>query len=104
MNPIENLCSILKTKVAYRRPRKIKDLIKAINKEWNNLPNELSLRLSTNMKNRIEALIGASGHYNHVLIFLVTMFIVIPERIPSQLFVHDLSILQTEDKHNKRIT
>ena len=36
--------------------------------------------------------------------FLVMMFVVIPERSRSQLSVHDLSILQTEDKHNKRIT
>ena len=50
MNPIENLWSILKTKVAYRRPHPTKDLIKAINKEWNNLPNELTLRLINSMK------------------------------------------------------
>ena len=61
MNPIENLWSILKTKAAYRKPHTIKDLIKAINKEWNNLPKELALRLINIMKNRIEALIDASG-------------------------------------------
>ena len=63
MNPIESLWSILKKKVTYRRPHTIKDLIKAINKEWNNLPNELALRLSNSMKSRIEALIDASGDY-----------------------------------------
>ena len=63
MNPIENLCSILKTKVAYRRPYAIKDLIKAINEEWNRLPNELALKLSSSIKNRIEALINASNDY-----------------------------------------
>ena len=62
-NSIENLWSIQKTKVAYRRPHPTKDLIKAINKEWNNLPNELALRLINSMKNRIEALINASGDY-----------------------------------------
>ena len=63
MNPIGNLWSILKTKVAYRRPHTIKDLIKAINKESNKLPKELALRLINCMKNRIEALIDASGDY-----------------------------------------
>ena len=63
MNPIENFWSILKTKVAYRRPHTIKDLIRAINKEWNNLPKELASRLINSMKNRIEALIDASGDY-----------------------------------------
>ena len=63
MNPIENLWSILKTKVAYRRSHTIKDLIKAINKEWNTLPNELALKLSNSMKNQIETLIDASDDY-----------------------------------------
>ena len=61
VNPIENFWSILKTKIAYRRPHTIKDLIKAINKEWNNFPKELALRLINSTKNRIEALIDASG-------------------------------------------
>ena len=60
-NLIENLWSILKTRVAYRRPHLTKDLIKAINKEWNNLPKELALKLITSMEKRIEALIDASG-------------------------------------------
>ena len=64
MNPIENLWSILKTKVTYRRPHTIKDLIIAINKEWNNLPKELELRLINSMKNRIEGLIDASGDHS----------------------------------------
>ena len=63
MNAIEDLRFILKAKVAYRIPHMLKDLIKAINKEWNNLPKELALRLSNSMKNRIEALIDASGDY-----------------------------------------
>ena len=63
MTTIENLWSILKTKVAYRRPHTIKDLIKAINNEWNNLPKEFALGLINSMKNRIEALIDASGDY-----------------------------------------
>ena len=63
MNPIENLWSILKTKIAYGRPHTLKDLIKVINKEWNNLPKELALKLSNSMKNRIEAIIDASGDY-----------------------------------------
>ena len=63
MNPIENLWSILKTKVAYRRPHTIKDLIKAINKEWNNLLNEPVLKLNSGIKHRIETLIDASGDY-----------------------------------------
>ena len=63
MNAIENLWPILKTKGAYRRPHMIKDLIKAINREWNNLPKELALRLINSMKNRIEALIDVSGDY-----------------------------------------
>ena len=63
MDLVENLWSILKTKIAYRRSHPTKDLIKAINKEWNNLPNELGLRLINSTKNRIEALIDASGDY-----------------------------------------
>ena len=63
MNPIENFWSILKTKVAYRRPHTIKNLIKAINKQWNNLPKELALKLINSTKNRIEALIDAFADY-----------------------------------------
>ena len=63
MNPIENLWSILKKKVTYRRPHTKKNLIKAINKEWNNSPKEPALRLSNSMKSRVEALIDAPGDY-----------------------------------------
>ncbi|CAF1354373.1 unnamed protein product, partial [Rotaria sordida] len=44
-NPIENLWSLFKIKIAARKPKTMKDLQKSIYKEWNNLPTELASKL-----------------------------------------------------------
>ncbi|CAF4334429.1 unnamed protein product [Rotaria sp. Silwood2] len=63
VNPIENLWSLFKIKVANRKPKTIKDLKRAIYKEWNDLPKELASKLVWSMKNRVEELIQSRGEY-----------------------------------------
>lgn len=62
-NPVENLWSLLKLKVAQRRPRTREELTGAIIDEWNRLPDELAFNLVGSMKNRIQAIIASSGDY-----------------------------------------
>ncbi|CAF4772627.1 unnamed protein product, partial [Rotaria sp. Silwood2] len=62
-NPIENLWSLLKIKIASRKPKTIKDLKRAIYKEWNDLPTDLAPKLGWSMKNRVDDLIQSSGEY-----------------------------------------
>ncbi|CAF3097676.1 unnamed protein product [Rotaria sp. Silwood2] len=63
MNPVENLWSLLKIKVAEKRPTTVKELIRAIEKEWNDLPQELASNLIDSMKRRVDSLIEANGDY-----------------------------------------
>ncbi|CAF4751963.1 unnamed protein product [Rotaria sp. Silwood2] len=63
MNPVENLWSLLKIKVAEQRPTTVKELIRAIEKEWNDLPQELASNLIDSMKRRVDSLIEANGDY-----------------------------------------
>ncbi|CAF2863177.1 unnamed protein product [Rotaria sp. Silwood2] len=63
VNPIENLWSLLKIKISNRKPKTIKDLKRAIYKEWNDLPKELASKLVWSMKNRVEELIQSRGEY-----------------------------------------
>ena len=62
-NPIENLWSLLKIKVATRKPKTIKEFKKPIYKEWNDLPIQLPSRLVWSMKNRVDDLIQSKGEY-----------------------------------------
>ncbi|CAF4696373.1 unnamed protein product, partial [Rotaria sp. Silwood2] len=52
VNPIENLWSLLKIKIASQKPKTIMDLKRAIYKEWNDLPTDLAPKLVWTMKNR----------------------------------------------------
>ena len=60
-NPIENLWSLLKIKVATPKPKTIKEFKKAIYKERNDLPTELASRLVWSTKNRVDDLIQSKG-------------------------------------------
>ena len=42
VNPVESLWSLLKMKVADRQPKSFTGLIRAIKKEWNDLPQKLA--------------------------------------------------------------
>lgn len=63
MNPVENFWSLLKIKVADRRPTTLKGLKRAIQKEWTQLPQELASNLISSMERRIRSLIEANGDY-----------------------------------------
>ena len=63
INPIENLWSLLKVKVAARHPTTTKELIKAIKTEWNGLPQELASNLIASMTRRVLNVIDSNGDY-----------------------------------------
>ena len=62
-NPIENVWSILKMKIAYKDIKTIKGLKAEIKKEWNKLSIEYSKKLVESMDNRISSLIKEEGDY-----------------------------------------
>ncbi|CAF0792472.1 unnamed protein product [Rotaria sordida] len=62
-NPIENLWPLIKTKVSNQKPKTIKNLTRAIYKEWNDLPPELASKLVWSMKNRVHDLIESESEY-----------------------------------------
>jgi transposase len=55
INPVENLWSLLKVKVAQRRPKTLEDLVNAIKNEWNELPSELAYNIMNSMENRVQS-------------------------------------------------
>ncbi|CAF5130600.1 unnamed protein product, partial [Rotaria sp. Silwood1] len=57
------LWSLIKTKVSNQKPKTIKNLKRAIYKEWNDLPPELASKLVWSMKNRVRDLIESEGEY-----------------------------------------
>jgi len=63
VNPVENLWGVLKVKVAAHRPKTVKGLIRAIKKEWDDLPQEFASNLMNSMKRRVDSLIDANGDY-----------------------------------------
>ncbi len=63
INPVENLWSFLKVKVAQRRPKTLEDLVNAIKNEWNELPSELAYNLMNSMENRVQSVIDSGGDY-----------------------------------------
>ena len=63
LNPIENLWSFVKRKLAAKRPYNKRTLIEAIVKVWNHeIPKELLLKLSDSMKKRIEDCKSLKGY------------------------------------------
>jgi len=62
-NPVENLWSLLKLKVAAQKPKTIKHLKKAIHKEWNDFPVELAAKLVRSMGKRVDDLIESKSEY-----------------------------------------
>jgi len=63
LNPIENIWSILKLKIAYKNIRTVKGLKAEIKKEWNKLSIQISRKLVQSMDNRISSLIKEEGDY-----------------------------------------
>jgi transposase len=62
-NPIENVWSILKMKIAYKDIKTLNGLKAEIKKEWNKLSIEYSRKLVDSMDNRISSLIKEEGDY-----------------------------------------
>ena len=63
MNPIENLCSLLKVKVAVHHSTAIKGLKKEIKTDWNNLSKELESNLAASMERCVLSIIDSKGDY-----------------------------------------
>ena len=63
VNPVENLWSLLKIKVADRRPKTLTGLIRDIKKKWNDLTQELASNLMASMERRVDNLFKANGDY-----------------------------------------
>jgi transposase len=63
LNPIENLWSYLKQKVAERAPKTITDLKQKIQEEWEKIPVAYCQKLVKSMGNRIEGCIRNSGRW-----------------------------------------
>jgi transposase len=63
MNPMENVWSVLKCRVAYRKPRKLSSLVRIIQQEWKSLPVEYAKKLVESMPNRIKCLLNADGDF-----------------------------------------
>ena len=62
MNPIENLWTLLKTKVVQRKSKTL-TLVIPIKKEWKLLPKELAINLMVSMANPVNDLIESHGDY-----------------------------------------
>jgi transposase len=61
LNPIENLWSIVKTKVEKRMPRNIGELEQFMMEEWENIPKTVLINLVKSMKRRCELIIANNG-------------------------------------------
>ncbi len=61
LNPIENLCGIVKRKMRDTRPNNADDLKAAIKATWASIPPQQCHKLITSMPRRIEAVIKAKG-------------------------------------------
>ena len=62
-NCIEHVWKILKSNVASHHPTSLKQLIRFIRKEWENLPSNLAAKLVENIPRRLNSLIGNKGDY-----------------------------------------
>jgi transposase len=61
LNPIENLWSIVKSKVEKRMPKNLDDLENFMVEEWQNIPDSVLINLSNSMKRRCELIIEKNG-------------------------------------------
>lgn len=62
LNPIENLWSVLKSRVHVRRPANLKQLEEFAKEEWAMIPEETCLKLVENYTKRLKAVIKQKGH------------------------------------------
>ena len=63
MNPIENLWHYLKTKIAQRNPKNIRELGEITIEEWKRIPKDMCQRLVDSMKKRVFDLWLAKGSH-----------------------------------------
>lgn len=63
LSPIENLWSILKTKVAEKNPSKLDSLVALIKKSWSKFSPNLAQKLIDSMERRIQACRDAHGDF-----------------------------------------
>ncbi len=61
LNPIENLCGIVKRKMRDTRPNNADDLQATVKETWASIPPQQCHKLITSMPRRIEAVIKAKG-------------------------------------------
>ncbi len=61
LNPIENLCSIVKRKMRNKRPKNADELKATVKETWAYIPPQQCHKLITSMPRRIEAVIKAKG-------------------------------------------
>jgi hypothetical protein len=62
-NCIENVWHVLKIRVADRKPTTLKQLARAIRKEWSMLSEEYAAKLVDSMPQRVQAVIEANGDF-----------------------------------------
>jgi len=63
LNPMENVWSILKDRVAKRNPQTKEDLKNFIRQEWRNLDNDEVITIAESMPDRVQMLIENKGSY-----------------------------------------
>ena len=90
MNPIENLWTLLKTKVLQRKPKTLFTLVKSIKKEWRLFPKEPGTNLMVSMANRVNDLIESHGDYNYKAL-ISSHFICYLVNVPNPLTNKSLS-------------
>ncbi|GES78192.1 mitotic spindle assembly checkpoint protein MAD2B isoform X1 [Rhizophagus clarus] len=61
LNPIENLWSIIKSKVEKRMPKNLDDLENFMIEEWENIPESVLINFSYSMRRRCELIIENNG-------------------------------------------
>ena len=63
LNPIENVWSLLKDRVARRKPLTQEDLQFSIREEWQNLDNQEVISLAESMSQRVRMVIESESDY-----------------------------------------
>ncbi len=61
LNPIENLCCIVKRKMRNKRPKNADELKATLNETWASIPPQRCHKLITSTTRRIEAVIKVKG-------------------------------------------
>jgi hypothetical protein len=62
-NPIENVWNVLKIRVAEKKPKNIKQLVRIAKKVWADFKAEYAERLVESMSKRVQAVIDSAGDY-----------------------------------------